>query len=336
MRKFLIALILLAILAAAGYGFYLWRQQQQAAQSAAGYQTQTAGRGSLVSTIGATGQVRSQQSANLAWKTSGTVKDVLVQVGDKVQPAIAWPSWSRPPFRKPSSWPGRPGLRHRSLEDLYTNADTAAVQALQTIAESAQAVKDAQYQLDNFTIPKTSPACPPPKRSRKMEQRLNEARLAFEPYKYLPSSDPTREDRLEDLNQAQSDYNTAVKRLEYEYTLQVAQANLEKAARTTSAGWTAPAPTTSPPSKRASPPPRPPWPRPGSKPPSPAPSPASSPASATRSPQHPRLPPGRPDHPAGGRRRLRSGHQPDLRRPGRHAHFRRHPRQRVPRPNHRR
>jgi HlyD family secretion protein len=229
MRKFLIALILLALLAAAGYGFYLWRQQQQAAQSAASYQTQTAGRGSLVSTIGATGQVRSQQSANLAWKTSGTVKDVLVQVGDQVQPG------DRLAELEQTSLPQAIILAQadlasarRSLEDLYTNADTAAVQALQTIAQSAEAVKDAQYQLDNFTIPQNQSGLSTTEALEKMEQRLNEARLAFEPYKYLPSSDPTREDRLEDLNQAQSDYNTAVKRLEYEYTLQVAQANLEK------------------------------------------------------------------------------------------------------------
>ena len=41
--------------------------------------------GSLTATVGATGTVRANQLAGLAFKTSGTVDEVLVQVGDTVQ-----------------------------------------------------------------------------------------------------------------------------------------------------------------------------------------------------------------------------------------------------------
>src|SRR3972149_6273061 len=41
--------------------------------------------GSLTATVGATGTVRANQLAGLAFKTSGTVDQVLVQVGDTVR-----------------------------------------------------------------------------------------------------------------------------------------------------------------------------------------------------------------------------------------------------------
>lgn len=62
-----------------------------------------------------------------------------------------------------------------------------------------------------------------------MQKKLDEARAAFEPYKYYSESDHTRKDLKEKLDEAQADYNSAVKRLQYETDLAVAQANLAKA-----------------------------------------------------------------------------------------------------------
>ncbi|MBN2500329.1 MAG: efflux RND transporter periplasmic adaptor subunit, partial [Anaerolineales bacterium] len=87
MKKFLkrIALVsLLLILVFAGAVIY-FRQQQ--ANLYAGLQTGTLQRGPITVTIGATGSVRSNQSAYLVWKTSGEVDQVLFQVGDQVSQA---------------------------------------------------------------------------------------------------------------------------------------------------------------------------------------------------------------------------------------------------------
>ena len=116
----------------------------------------------------------------------------------------------------------------KALDDLYTNAENAKIQAMQAIAEDAQVVKDAQYQLDNYTVPTEQIRLGTMEAVDIMRQRLDAARTAFEPYKYLPSGDKSREDMKEKLDQAQSDYNAAVRRLEYEYQLEVAKANLEK------------------------------------------------------------------------------------------------------------
>ena len=49
------------------------------------YQTEAAGRGNLSATVGATGTVRSNQSATLVWQTSGIVESVSAQLGDSVK-----------------------------------------------------------------------------------------------------------------------------------------------------------------------------------------------------------------------------------------------------------
>jgi len=100
---------------------------------------------------------------------------------------------------------------------------------MQEIIAYERAVRDARYALDNFTVPINQASLETVEALNQMKQRLDAARLAFEPYKYRPSSDPIREDRLDALNEAQADYNAAVKRLQYEYDLQVAQAQLDKA-----------------------------------------------------------------------------------------------------------
>ena len=229
MRKIITLLIIVALLAAGGYGIYLWRQRQQAAQMSS-LETTPAERGGLTATIGATGQVRSQQTASLAWKTSGTVQDVYVRVGDSVKAGdklaeLAQTSLPQTIILAQADLQSA----NKALDDLYTNAEISKVQALQSIATYAKDVKSAQYQLDNFTIPGIQADLGTLEALDLMKQKLDEATAAFEPYKFLASGDKTRDEFKEKLDLAQSDYNAAVKRLDYENALEVAKANLNKA-----------------------------------------------------------------------------------------------------------
>lgn len=54
------------------------------AASALTYQTQTLQKGELVAIVGATGTVRSSQTAYLTWQTSGRIDQINYKVGDKV------------------------------------------------------------------------------------------------------------------------------------------------------------------------------------------------------------------------------------------------------------
>jgi HlyD family secretion protein len=229
MRRLITILIIVAILAGGGFALFQYRNQQ-AAKAANSYQTVPAGRGDLTATIGATGTVHSNQSADLYWKTTGTVEEVYVKVGDQVKAGDVLARLSQ------ASLPQNVILAQadlvnaqKALEDLYTQANDAKVAAMQSIATNAQAVKNAQYQLDNYIVPQDQAGLSAIEALDAMQKKLDAARQAFEPYKYFSSGNSNRQDLKDALDQAQSDYNAAVKRLEYEYDLTVAQANLEKA-----------------------------------------------------------------------------------------------------------
>ena len=229
MRRFITILVIVAILAGGGFALYQYRNQQ-AAKAANSYQTVPAELGDLTATIGATGTVHPNQSADLYWKTTGTVEEVYVNVGDQVKAGDVLARLSQ------ASLPQNVILAQadlvnaqKALDDLYTQAKDAKVAAMQSIAQNAQAVKNAQYQLDNYIVPQDQAGLSAIDALDAMQKKLDEARQAFEPYKYYSSGNSTRQELKDALDQAQSDYNAAVKRLEYEYDLSVAQANLDKA-----------------------------------------------------------------------------------------------------------
>jgi HlyD family secretion protein len=229
MKKIITIIVLIVIIAGGIYGYYFYRNQQQAAKFD-DLPSESVSLGRLVAKIGATGEVRPIQSANLSWKTTGTIENVNVSVGDMVaanQELARLEETSLPQniiMAKAELVSAK-----KALEDLYSLAEDAKVQSLQAIAQYAQALKSAQYQLDNFTVPSDQAELGTMEAFDLMEEKLNQARNAFEPYKYYPSGDTTRQELKDALDDAQSEYNSAVKRLEYEYNVEVAKANLENA-----------------------------------------------------------------------------------------------------------
>jgi multidrug resistance efflux pump len=185
----------------------------------------------IIPIVSATGVVVPADWATLSLSTSGIVAEVLVAEGDSVtagqvllrlkgkedlQAAITAAKFEVTAAQK-------------ALDDLDDAAETAKVQVLNAISSYAKAVRDAQYLLDNFTIPANQADLSPLDALDKMQSALDDARLAFEPYKNKPSGDSTRKDLKEKLDLAQSDYNAAVRRLEYVNALDAARENLDKA-----------------------------------------------------------------------------------------------------------
>jgi len=225
-------LILIAVLALAGAGFVYtrFRAAQQSQSALASFETAPLETGSLTTTISATGKVRASQSATLYWQTSGTVEKVAVQVGDQVKAGDVLATLAQ------ASLPQNVILAQadlasaqQALADLATQAEISKAAAMQAIVTYEQAVKDAQYQLDLFTVPSNQANMGEVEALNVMKERLDQARAAFEPVKFRPSTDALRQERKEALDVAQADYNAAVKRLQYVYDLEVAQANLDKA-----------------------------------------------------------------------------------------------------------
>jgi multidrug efflux pump subunit AcrA (membrane-fusion protein) len=181
--------------------------------------------------ISATGKVVPAQFSRQSVTIPGVIQEILVEEGDQVQAgdvllrlkgeqdlnaAIAASEFEVTAAQK-------------ALDDLDKSADTAKTQALEMIALQEKLMRDARYQLNNFTTPYVQSKMSPTEALDWAKKRLDAAYAAFEPYKYASENDPTRKDRKKDYDDAQADYNAAVKRLQYETELSVAQTNLQKA-----------------------------------------------------------------------------------------------------------
>lgn len=82
-KKWIWIAAVLAVLLAAG-GFLYLRVQALAANGSTNYTTQPLSKGSISSTVGATGNVYTRQSVQLTWKTGGIVDQVYVTKGQQV------------------------------------------------------------------------------------------------------------------------------------------------------------------------------------------------------------------------------------------------------------
>ena len=117
----------------------------------------------------------------------------------------------------------------QALQNLYDNAEVVKTAAEQTLATATRAAREAQYQYDNFTVPSDQAGMTTSKALEVMKARLDVARKNFEPYKYEDSGNDTREDLKDALDEAQSAYDAAVRRLELETALNQANARQQKA-----------------------------------------------------------------------------------------------------------
>ncbi|GAP15566.1 RND family efflux transporter, MFP subunit [Longilinea arvoryzae] len=142
-RKTVITLVIIAVVLVGALLFYRSYRNAQAAASQ-NYQTAVVERGSLTAIVGATGTVRANQSAVLAWQTSGQVESIKVKLDEKVKQGQVLVSLSK------GSLPQNVILAEadlvtaqRNLEDLK-NSNVAASQAEMALLNAKTALEDAQ------------------------------------------------------------------------------------------------------------------------------------------------------------------------------------------------
>jgi multidrug resistance efflux pump len=173
------------------------------------------------SVIVAEGRLEPVRYAELALNTSGLVSEVLQEEGASV----------------------KAGDVIARLENAEARTLVSAqADALQALTAAYQAVRDAQYELDIFDIPVEFADSGPTEAVRLTEERLNDAREAFEPYKHISErqlelteaeedgavigSTPRRLKRA--LDDAWEDYRKAVTWLDRASTLENARAQLSQ------------------------------------------------------------------------------------------------------------
>ena len=230
-------IILFVIIIVAGGGYYYYSTQIVPAEASEveepAMQTAVARQGELTIFASGAGQMIPASEIDLGFDESGTLIELNAAVGDKVEAGdVLAQLQTKDSVESIEASIAEAELAvlkaQNAIDDLYANAEIARTQALSDIAEYAQQVRDARYQMENYNMPVTLQGMDAIEALDLMKAELDAASAAFEPYRYYPSSDDTRADLLEDLNNAQYNYDSAVKRLDYEYVLEVAEANLDK------------------------------------------------------------------------------------------------------------
>lgn len=181
--------------------------------------------------VSATGKVTPQQFSQLSVTTPGLIQEVLVEEGQTVKAGDVLvrlkgvedlnAAIQAAQFEVDSA--------QKALTDLDKAAKDAATAALQLIAQREHELRDDRYQLDNFTPPVDMAKMNAEAALTWAKQQLDAAYAKFEPYRYYPENDKTRKDMKKEYDDAQADYNAAIKRLEYETAVKTDEANLEDA-----------------------------------------------------------------------------------------------------------
>jgi HlyD family secretion protein len=119
----------------------------------------------------------------------------------------------------------------QALDALYENTGLARADAVRKVAAANRARRDAEYLWENYTIPSTQKDLTAMEAISVTWQILEQARADFEPYRNEDSGNDRREELKEVLDEAQSEYDTAVRRMELETAVEQARQTLDKAIR---------------------------------------------------------------------------------------------------------
>lgn len=238
MKRFLTILLVVVVLGGGIFAFGQYRAQQLRDETLASLQTETVATGSLTATVGATGVVRSNQSATLMWETSGTVEEVTVRAGDVVTADQVLASIKQTTLPQ-SVILAQADLvsAQNALDDLYnvalqqaqalkavedaekalTDAQNPELQqalALQTIADAEKTLEDAERSLRLLQTPASQADIDAAKAQVILaEDALERAQENFEPWENKPEDNIIRANLLAKVSAAQQEYDAAVRNL---------------------------------------------------------------------------------------------------------------------------
>ena len=215
MRKAIIVIIVLAVVAGGIYLFMRFRAGQQES-ALSDLQTIAVERGELVASIGATGTVRANQTAVLPWQTSGSVAEVNVAVGEQVSADQVLAELAETSLPQNVILAGVDLVNARNaLDDLREPpSDLAIKQAKQAIAKAEETVRDLERYVNNLNTASTQSDIDQARASVTLaKDQLDKAREDYAPYENKPEDNLVRASLLGRLAQVQAQYDAAVRRL---------------------------------------------------------------------------------------------------------------------------
>ena len=199
--KIIIGIFLLIIVTFAIY----WIRNRQQGSNQDTFQTVVAQRGSLLATIGATGTVRSNQSARLTWQTSGTIGDIFVNLGEEVSKGETLASLL------PDTLPQTVILAQadlvsakRDLDNLL-NSTTNKAQTQLALANAQKAYEDAKWTRQNLDTGRNNQEAAANAEAQYIiaNNALENAQAAYDRLSNLADSDPIKAQAYSTLYAAQ-------------------------------------------------------------------------------------------------------------------------------------
>ncbi len=181
----------------------------------------------------AEGKVVPAQYAKLSFSKTGVVAEVLVKEGDQVKKGDLLARLEDSESMKSAVTQAEESLllAQQALDDLDENYKVDAARVFSTISASYDALREADRQLYYFSLPVNQRNLEMFESAQKMQEQLEKARKAWAPYKYEDVGYGNLNERTrlkKDLENAESDYRTALLRISYASKSKAALADLEK------------------------------------------------------------------------------------------------------------
>lgn len=234
MKRVIIVIVVLALIAVGWFAITRFREQRQEAMLS-DFQTVRAERGDLIATVGATGAVRVNQTAILNWKASGTVDEILVMLGEEVPVDYVLANLEQTSLSQNIILSVAELFSAQStLDDLHEPpSELELARAEQAIPLAEEAVKDAEQRLTNLNSPARQTDIDQAQANVILAgNKLSKAEEDFEPYANKPETNLTRAMLLSKMAQAQKEYDAVVRTLNNllgtasELTLEIAETDL--------------------------------------------------------------------------------------------------------------
>ena len=203
--KTIITLLIIVAVLVAGYFIYRNWQQNQAI-AANNYQTETIKRGALTSVIGATGTVRANQTALVAWQTNGQIGEINVNVDDIVTQDDILASIATNSLPQSVILAKADLVNARRTLDNLVNSNTARAQAQVAVANAQDALDKAEDQYDWKVNPRGSDDQIASADANLVlaQNQLDNAQKFFDMVNDRPTDDPVYASALLQLNNART------------------------------------------------------------------------------------------------------------------------------------
>jgi HlyD family secretion protein len=211
------------------------------------YQTEALARGPLTAQVGATGTIRSDQTVNLAWKTTGTIEKINTAIGQSVKTGDILAELSTISLpQNVIQAKAQLITAQRNLEDVKSS-NTAAAQAQLAVVNAQDAVNKAKNRVLTFVTHRGSNDMIDTADSQLTiaNGNLVNAETFFKMFDHLKKDDPNYVAALSRLTAAQTAYDQAKTNFTYltdkpsalevqknDANLAIAQAQLADAQRT--------------------------------------------------------------------------------------------------------